>query len=147
MSGQKAHVDLASTLGKMDEEEVIGDLLVVDDNPGDLRFIEEALDQSKLNPDVHSVTTSSEALAFLAQDPPYADAPHPDFVLLDWHLADTTADDVLRTVERDNEDVTVVVMTGSQTDQECIDTTLAEADAVLEKPTDPEGYIEAIRSI
>lgn len=125
----------------------IGDLLVVDDNPGDVRFIEEALDQSKLNPDVHSVTTSSEALAFLAQDPPNADAPHPDFVLLDWHLAETTADDVLRTVKRDHEDVPIVVMTGSKTEQESIDTTLAEADAVIEKPTDPDGYIEAIRSI
>lgn len=132
-------------MGDMVEE--FRNLLVVDDNPADVRFIEEALHESALNPNVHSVHTSSEALDFLAQDSPFEDAPAPDFVLLDWYLAETTGEEVLTTVERDHERVPVLVMTGSQSEHDIIDTTLAKADAVIEKPTDPEEYIEAIRSV
>lgn len=125
----------------------VRNLLIVDDNPADVRFIEEALHESALHPTVHSVHTGSEALDFLAQDSPFEDAPAPDFVMLDWHLAETTGEDVLTTVKQDHKNILVIVMTGSQTEDGILDTPLPDADAVIEKPTDPEEYVEAIRSV
>ena len=127
--------------------EELRDLLVVDDNPADARFIEEALQQSRLDPDVHHVTTCGEVREFLARRGPYEGVPRPDMVLLDWHLAKTTAEEVLTTLEREYPTVSVIVMTGTQPESQVADSAVAGADAVIEKPTEPEEYIDAIRSV
>lgn len=60
------------------------DLLVVEDNPGDIRLIEEVFEESSLGTTVHSVSTGEDALDFVNQYGEYEEAPRPDVVLLDW---------------------------------------------------------------
>lgn len=125
----------------------VNDLLVVEDHPGDVRFIEEALRSSSLDPTVHSVPTRSEALDFVHHRGAYADAPEPDAVFLDWNLTRSTGEEVLASIKAVYPDLPVVVMTGSGPEMEHVRSTVPEADEFMEKPTDPEAYIEAISSL
>lgn len=122
-------------------------VLVVDDNPADIRFIEEAFDASELEPTVHSTTTKGEALAVLAQRDEYADAPEVDATFLDWHLSKTTGEEVLDAAKAVDPPVPVVVMTGSKSERDHLESSLPEADRCIEKRTDPEAYVEIIRDL
>lgn len=123
------------------------DLLVVEDHPGDVRFIEEAVRSSSLDLTVHSVPTRSEAFDFVHNRGAYADAPEPDAVFLDWDLTRSSGDEVLASIKAVYPDLPVVVMTGSGPEMEHVRSTVLDADAFMEKPTDPEAYIEAIASL
>lgn len=123
------------------------DLLIVDDNPGDIRFIEEAVGMSQFDPTIHTVTTEEEALDFVYQQTDFDDAPIPDVVFLDWNLSKTTGKAVLEAVRSIDTTVSVVVMTGSQPAKIAEETSGSQAAMYIEKPTDPDGYIHCLRSI
>lgn len=121
-------------------------LLVVEDNPGDVRFIEVAFEDSELGPTIHIASTVAEALDYLHQREDYATAPRPDVVLLDWHLTQNTSKDVLEAAKSIDSSMPVVVMTGSTAEVEKLAGSIPHADVCIEKQTDPEGYLEVLRS-
>lgn len=125
----------------------ITDILVVDDNPGDRRFIEEAFKNSQLDPTLHKLKSRDEALNFLSQRGKHESAPEPDVILLDWNLSQTTGEEVLKAAKSDDSEIPVVVMTGSTPETSRVDSAFSQADLIIEKPTTPEGYIESIRSV
>lgn len=122
-------------------------LLDIDDNPADIRFIEEAIDGSELHPTIHSTVTAETALEFVHQRGQYRGTPDPDVVLLDWNLSRTTGKEVLTATTSTCPATPVVVMTGSQAQAEELETSVSEADMYIQKPPEPEGYIEALRSV
>lgn len=122
-------------------------VLVVDDNPGDVRFIKEALEDSRWDPTVHTATSSEEALDFVRRFEESEDVPEPDVVLLDWNLSQTTGREVLAALESDHPHIPVVVMTGAQPETDDGESPVPEADEYVEKPTKPEGYIDILRSV
>ena len=73
-------------------------LLLVDDNRGFRDVFVAVLEDSDPAFRVHTVETATQAVAFLARRPPYAAAPHPHFVVLDFHLPDFNAPRLLRTL-------------------------------------------------
>ena len=123
------------------------DLLVVEDNPPDRRLIEEVFGSSSLEVTVHGVSTSDAALDFIYQREKYADAPEPDLVFLDWKLEQTTGRDVLEALKSDQPHVPVVVLTGSKAALETDRSPTERADLLREKPTEPDEYVEILRSI
>lgn len=129
-----------------DDGEAI-DLLIVDDNPADIRFITEALESSGGDLAIHSVTTSDAALAFVYQREEYADAPELDAVFLDWDLAQTTGKEVLDALKADYPHIPVAVMTGSISETDSNQSSFSQADMNMEKPTEPEAYIEALYTL
>lgn len=122
-------------------------LLLVEDNPRDARLVEEAFEDSSFDSTIHHVTDSHAAIQFLARDDSYNGVPTPDIVLLDWNLAETTGEAVLRTTQTMGSDVPVVVMTSSQARERSLESKIGKRDICITKPHDPAGYVEAVRSI
>lgn len=125
----------------------IDDLLVLEDNPRDIRFIEESFDSAPLDVTVHSVTGTDAALEFLHQRGYYADVPEPDLVFVSWNHVEPTGDEVLSTLQTEYSHIPVVMLTGQKTSSETGRSRKPEADLLTEKPTVPEGYVEIVRSV
>lgn len=125
----------------------VGDVLVVDDNPGDLRLIEEAFQASALEPTIHTTNTREEALEFLSRCREDRGTPNPVLVLLDWNLSQTTGEEVLEAAKSGERCLPVIVMTGSLVETSALGSTVEKADLITEKPTDPSEYVERIRSV
>ena len=123
------------------------DLLIVEDNPGDRRLIREAFEKSQFETTLHAVSTGERALDFVNKRGAYEDAPDPDVVLLDWSLPQMNGEAVLRELKRDFPDIPVVVMTGSQPRDETIESMTSQAETYLTKPTEPDVYLEVVRSL
>lgn len=123
------------------------DLLVVEDNPADIRFIEEVVSGSSLAVTVHSVSTSDAGLDFVRQRGTHADAPEPDLVFLDWNLEQSTGRAVLTTLTSESSHIPVVVLTGSKAALESDQSLPEQADVVTEKPSEPDEYLQILRSV
>lgn len=123
------------------------DLLLVEDNPGDLRLIKEVFSDSKLETTLHAISTGEQALDFLYQRGEYENVPEPDVILLDWNLPKMDGEDILREIKADFSHIPAVVMTGTHVKEAASGSNTAQADAYLTKPSDPDGYVEAINSV
>lgn len=127
----------------MQDDGGVETILVVDDNPADVRFIEEAFQESALDPPIHTTSTRDEAIEFLHDD----GSPNPALVLLDWNLSRATGEEVLEAARSGDCHIPVIVMTGSSTATSTLGSTIEGTDLVFEKPTEPDGYINAVRSV
>ncbi|NKE36050.1 response regulator [Natronococcus sp. JC468] len=118
----------------------VGEILLAEDNPGDVRLAREMFETAGLEGTYHVVGDGVEALEFLHRRGAYEDAPRPDFVLLDWHLPKTDGAAVLAEIRSDAElrDLPVVVLTGTQPELEKIRSEPPRAEAYVLKPPEPE---------
>ncbi|WP_436344845.1 response regulator [Natronorubrum sp. FCH18a] len=134
-------------MGNGESEAVI---LLVEDNPGDVRLIEEAFSDGNIANTLNTVTDGQAALDFINQRGEYEGAPRPDIVLLDLKLPKVDGKDVLHEIKHHPEldRVPVIVLTGM--DEDLIESRDldhdADEDAILEKPVDPGEFVEVIRS-
>lgn len=123
----------------MDSPNTVGNILLVDDNPGDVRLTKEMLKEAGLNPTVHVVHDGPDAVDFLYQRGEYSDAPRPDVVLLDLYLGKMNGDDVIAEIADDIDNIPVVVLSGSHGfDAIDLEDVEEEVDARFEKPIEPE---------
>ncbi|WP_226040816.1 response regulator [Natrinema sp. DC36] len=125
-------------------------ILLVEDNPGDVRLIEETFSDGNIENTLNAVTDGQSALDFIYQRGEYDDAPRPDIVLLDLNLPKVDGEDVLHEIKHHPEldHVPVVILTGMKEDlieSRDLDHD-ADEDAVLKKPVDPGEFVEVIRS-
>jgi CheY-like chemotaxis protein len=125
-------------------------ILLIEDNPGDVRLIEEAFSEANIENTLQTVTDGQAALDFIHQREAYEDAPQPDVVLLDLQLPKVDGEDVLHELKHhpELEHVPVIVLTGLNEDlikSRDLDGD-ADEDAVLGKPVDPDAFIEVVRS-
>ena len=125
------------------------DVLLVEDNPGDIRLTEEALKEGKIENTLHVVTDGVEAVEFLYQRGEYADAPRPDMVLLDLNLPRMDGDEVLEEIRQDRElkTIPVIVLTGSKAQEDVVRSYQLCANAYLTKPVDPMSFIEVVQEL
>ena len=125
------------------------DILLVEDNTGDIRLVEETFHDAAISNTLHVVTEGDEALDFVTQRNEYADAPRPDIVLLDWNLPTTSGEEVLSTMKRDSSlcSIPVIVLTGSEAEQNVTTSYNEQANAFVTKPVDPDAFIEVVRSL
>lgn len=123
------------------------DLLLVEDNPGDLRLVEEAFDERAIETTLHAVSTGEAAIEFVYQRGAFENAPEPDVILLDWNLRKMDGEAVLTEIEPAVSDVPVVVMTGTQSKAAIVESEGPRADAYLTKPSDPGEYVDVVLSV
>lgn len=123
------------------------DVLLVEDNPGDVHLVQEAFDESDRESALHTVTDGVEALDFLRRRGDYADAPRPGIVLLDLNLPRKSGYEVLEEMKDDPDlrHVPTIVLTSSRSNGEVAKSYDRHANAHLTKPVDPFEFIEKIQ--
>ena len=124
-------------------------VLLVEDDPGDVLMTREAFDDNKVANSLHVVNDGAEALAFLRKEGEYADAPTPDLVLLDLNLPRVDGREVLAAVKVDDElrQIPIVVLTTSEAEEDVLRSYALHANAYVTKPVDFDRFIEVVRKI
>jgi two-component system, chemotaxis family, response regulator Rcp1 len=125
------------------------DILLVEDNPGDVRLTIEALKEGKVRNRLSVVCDGVEALAFLHQEGKYADAPRPDVILLDLNLPKKDGRAVLAEIKADPrlKRIPVVVLTTSSSEQDILKTYDLHANCYITKPVDLDQFMEVVKGI
>ena len=125
------------------------DILLVEDNPGDVRLTQEAFSSSRLLNRLHVVTDGEEAMAFLRKVGVYADVPRPGLVLLDLNMPRKSGREVLAEVKADNDlrRIPIVVLTTSEAEEDIIRAYDLHANAYIRKPVDLDQFVNAMRRL
>lgn len=125
------------------------EILMVEDNPGDVRLTVEALKEGKVRNNFHTVEDGVEALAFLRREGGYAEAPRPDLILLDLNLPKMNGPEVLAEIKEDPElrRIPVVILTISQAEQDIVKSYNLHANCYITKPVDLDQFLEVVKSI
>lgn len=123
------------------------EILLVEDNPADIRLAREALREWKLNNTLRVVMDGDEALAYLRREGQYAGATRPDVILLDINLPKMDGTQVLAEMQRDPElrTIPVAVLTASKTDTEIVKRFGLPTKCYIVKPLDIEAFLAAVR--
>jgi CheY-like chemotaxis protein len=125
------------------------EILLVEDNPGDVELTREALHDGKIHMNLSVVSDGVEALAFLRREGAYGDAPRPDLILLDLNLPKKDGRAVLADVKADPSlrHIPVVILTSSQAEQDIVRAYDLHANCYVTKPVDLDQFITIVRSI
>jgi two-component system response regulator len=125
------------------------EILLVEDNPGDVELTRVALEDAKLLNTLHVVSDGVAAIAFLRRQPPYAKAPRPDLILLDLNLPKKDGREVLAEIKNDESlrIIPVIVLTTSKTDEDILRSYKLNANCYVTKPVDFNGFAAVVRSI
>ncbi len=125
------------------------EILLVEDNPGDVRLTLEAFKETKVRNNVSVVSDGGAALAFLRREGEYGDAPRPDLILLDLKLPVVDGRDVLDQIKADQalRRIPVVILTTSEAERDILKTYQLHANCYITKPVDLDQFIEVVRSI
>ena len=124
-------------------------VLLVEDDPGDVLMTREAFEDYKVHNQLHVVNDGEQAMAFLRQEGEYADLPRPDLVLLDLNLPRMDGRQVLDAIKSDPElsSIPVVVLTTSEAEEDVLRSYSLHANAYVTKPVDFDRFIEVVRQI
>lgn len=125
------------------------ELLLVEDNPGDVRLTQEALREGKVRNHLHVAADGVEALAFLRREAQYANAPQPDLILLDLNLPKKSGREVLAEIKADPalRRIPVVILTVSKAEEDVLKSYNLHANCYITKPVDLDQFIEVVKSI
>jgi CheY-like chemotaxis protein len=125
------------------------EVLLVEDDEGDVLMTREALKEGKVLNRLNVVGDGVEALAYLRREPGYADVTRPDLVLLDLNLPKRDGRQVLADVKTDPDlrRIPVVVLTTSEAEEDVLRSYDLHANAYVTKPVDFDRFVEVIRQI
>ena len=125
------------------------EILLIEDNPADIRLTQEAFREARLHNTVHVVQDGVSAMAFIRQAAPYQQAPRPDLILLDLNLPKKDGREVLREIKADpiTRLIPVVVLTTSDDEEDVLRSYDLHANAYLVKPIDVLRFIKMIQSL
>ena len=125
------------------------DVLMVDDDEGDVLMTREAFEYYKISNRLHVVPDGEQALQFLRRTGAYADAPRPGLILLAVNLPRRSGLEVLAELKQDDEllVIPVIMLTTSQAEEDIVRSYSLHANAFISKPVDFEHFIDAIRQI
>lgn len=125
------------------------EILLVEDNPGDVRLTREGLQRGRLANSLHDVQDGEAAMAFLKRRPPYENAPRPDLILLDLNLPGLSGHEILEWLKADPDlkEIPVVVLTTSSELSDVKESYRLQASSVVTKPMDYETFLEAIHKL
>ncbi|APX95229.1 response regulator [Natronorubrum daqingense] len=123
-------------------------ILLVEDNPGDVRLTEEAFKQAQIENDLHVVPDGTEALDFCYQRNEHEHAPRPDLILLDLNLPQKSGEAVLQELKTDPDlrSIPIIVLTSSRAEADVLRSYELHANAYLTKPVDPDEFIETVHA-
>jgi len=125
------------------------EILLIEDNLGDIRLIKEAFKEGKIVNRISVVEDGEAAMAFLRREGPYAGAARPDLILLDLNLPKKDGREVLAEIKADEDlkRIPVVILTTSQAEEDILRTYDLHANCYVTKPVDLEQFLTVVRSI
>jgi CheY-like chemotaxis protein len=125
------------------------EILLVEDNPADVRLTQEALKEGKVRNNLFVARDGVEALEFLRRNGPHANATKPDLILLDLNLPRKDGREVLAEIKNDDNlrTIPVVVLTTSSAEADILKSYNLHANCYITKPVDLEQYVQVIKSI
>lgn len=125
------------------------EILLVEDNPGDVRLTVEAMKETKIHNEIHVVGDGVEAMEFLRNEGRYSEAPRPDLILLDLNLPKKDGREVLADIKSDESlrTIPVVVLTISQAEEDILKSYNLHANCYVTKPIDLDQFLKVVKSI
>lgn len=125
------------------------DVLLVEDDPGDVLMTREAFEENKVANRLAVVSDGESAMTYLRKEGPYAQAPTPDLVLLDLNLPRMDGREVLAAMKSDDalRSIPVVVLTTSEAEEDVLRSYALHANAYVTKPVDFQRFIDVVRQI
>jgi CheY-like chemotaxis protein len=125
------------------------EILLVEDDPGDVLITREAIEGSKVANRLSVVSNGEEALQFLRREEPFADAPRPGLILLDLNLPRLDGREVLARMKSDPDlrRIPVVVLTTSSSDEDIVRSYDLHANAYVTKPVDFDQFMSVVGQI
>jgi CheY-like chemotaxis protein len=125
------------------------EILLVEDNPGDVRLVREALTANKIRNTLHVVADGVEALAFLHKQGKHANAPRPNLILLDLSLPKKDGREVLAEIKGNGDlrRIPVVVLTTSGAEEDILKAYDLNANCYVTKPVKLDSFIQVVKSI
>lgn len=124
-------------------------ILLIEDNPADVRLVREALAESGLRIELHWVPSGEEALGFLHKDAQFSCVPTPDLVLLDLNLPGLSGHEVLARIKNDPAllSIPVVALTSSSAVQDVLDAYRGHVNSYMVKPVDFDQFLTLVDTI
>lgn len=125
------------------------EILLVEDNPGDVRLTREIFKAARIRNIIHTVEDGVEAMEYLRNQGKYADEARPDLILLDLNLPRKDGREVLAEIKTDDElkRIPVVVLTISKAEEDILKTYSLHANCYITKPVDLDQFIKVVASI
>lgn len=125
------------------------EILLVEDNPADVRLTSEALKEQKFYNTLHVVPDGVEAMAYLRREGKYAKAVRPDLILLDLNLPRKDGREVLNEIKNDDnlKSIPVVVLTVSKSDEDILKAYNLHANCYINKPVDLNQFMKVAKSV
>jgi two-component system, chemotaxis family, response regulator Rcp1 len=133
----------------MQPDDMPVDILLVEDNPGDVLLTREAFDEGEYAPRLSVVEDGVEALQFLHRQGKYSSAPRPRLILLDLNLPRKDGRELLAELKQDPDlsEIPIIVLTTSEADQDIRRAYKLHANCYLTKPIELESFVKKVRSI
>jgi len=124
------------------------ELLLVEDNPGDVRLAEEAFKATGAMPHMHVARDGAEALQYLRKEAPFEDAVRPDIILLDLNLPKVNGREVLKAIKTDPGllRIPVIVWTTARSDREVAAVYELHANCCVTKPVELDAFFRLIQA-
>ncbi|HMI51426.1 MAG TPA: response regulator [Candidatus Saccharimonadales bacterium] len=125
------------------------EVLLVEDNPGDVRLTREAFKDAKVHINLHVASDGAEAMSFLGRQGDYAHVPRPDLILLDLNLPKKDGREVLGEIKASPAlmSIPVVILTTSASEADILRSYKLHANCYITKPVGLGGFLEVIKSI
>ncbi|WP_199197456.1 response regulator [Chroococcidiopsis sp. CCALA 051] len=125
------------------------EILLVEDDSGDVQLTKLALEESKMSVNLHVVEDGVEALALLRKEGKYASTKHPDIILLDLNLPKKDGREVLAEIKADPnlKRIPVIVLTASQAETDILNAYNLNANCYIIKPVDFDRFVKIVQSI
>lgn len=124
-------------------------ILLIEDNPGDVRLTQEAFREGQLPVDLNVVMDGVEAIKYLKREAPYAESELPDLILLDLNLPKRDGREVLQEIKTDEnlKRIPVVVLTTSNAEQDILKSYNLHVNCYINKPVDFDKFFDIIQKI
>lgn len=134
---------------KMINDARLAEILLVEDNEGDIELTKEAFDEAKFRNNLHVVEDGDEALDYLFKRNGYENAVIPDIVLLDLNLPGTDGREVLEIIKAEPllKRIPVIILTSSQADKDVIESYDLYANCYIVKPVSALKFMDVVRSV
>lgn len=125
------------------------EILLVEDNPGDVRLVQEALRENKIMNRITVAPDGVEAMKALRREGQYVASSRPDIILLDLNLPKKDGREVLAEIKEDAslKMIPVVILTTSQAEQDILKSYQLHANCYITKPVNLDRFIEVVKSV